>query len=509
MVPQFEPIQKNVKGNQMNNQITEIKISDIIIGDRHRKDMGDLQSLADSIKEVGLFHAIGLTQKKELIFGGRRLRACQEFLGWETIPARIIDIPSIVLGEYHEGIRKDYTPSELVAIVESLRAYKHGGDRKSDQYRNSDVDLTVPEAIQNVGFKKDTYCRAKKVVDQGIPELVEAMDSGKFSIYAASELANADPEDQQACLNHGNEEKWTARALQKRLRKVKRARERKEALEKNVALPTTDDQLRFFNCSFQKLEAVADLHKEPSQLWVLDIPYNKDFLPQISDLAEMAARLLDDGGLFVMYSGQYWLPEVIRRLGEHLTYRWTIASVWDGDANIVNPLDMTSQWKPILIYSKGDWQHRGRWPDVSKVRSKEKKLHDWQQPLEEVERLVRYFSTPGDLVVDPCAGSFTTAVACHRLGRRFVGCDVDKAAVVVGQERLAEERNKQKELLADLMAWIEDAEEMKKRYKNAQQEDVREMWLTESGLDISILDLYIRLLPESHRTIWKSLGTAG
>jgi predicted RNA methylase len=122
---------------------------------------------------------------------------------------------------------------------------------------------------------------------------------------------------------------------------------------------------------------------------------------------------------------------------------------------------------------------------------------------------VRYFSTPGDLVVDPCAGSFTTAVACHRLGRRFVGCDVDKAAVVVGQERLAEERNKQKELLADLMAWIEDAEEMKKRYKNAQQEDVREMWLTESGLDISILDLYIRLLPESHRTIWKSLGTAG
>lgn len=50
-------------------------------------------------------------------------------------------------------------------------------------------------------------------------------------------------------------------------------------------------------------------------------------------------------------------------------------------------------------------------------------------------RFVDTFSQPGDLVVDPCGGGFTTA--CHRLGRRFVGCDIDKVAVLKGQERLA------------------------------------------------------------------------
>jgi site-specific DNA-methyltransferase (adenine-specific) len=72
------------------------------------------------------------------------------------------------------------------------------------------------------------------------------------------------------------------------------------------------------------------------------------------------------------------------------------------------------------------------------VNCKEKEAHDWQQPLEEVERLVRDFSQPGDLVVDPCGGGFTTAVACKRLGRRCISCDIDEAAVIRGQDRLAE-----------------------------------------------------------------------
>jgi DNA modification methylase len=40
---------------------------------------------------------------------------------------------------------------------------------------------------------------------------------------------------------------------------------------------------------------------------------------------------------------------------------------------------------------------------------------------------------------DPCAGSFTTALACRELRRRFIGCDVHNNCVVAGQRRLAEE----------------------------------------------------------------------
>jgi DNA modification methylase len=123
-------------------------------------------------------------------------------------------------------------------------------------------------------------------------------------------------------------------------------------------------------------------------------------------------------------------------LDKHLTYRWALASVWDGDATIFHLLQVVNQCKPILLYSKGVWQDRGLWPDLLRVNSKEKDVHEWQQPLEEAERLVRYFSRPGDLVVDPCGGGFTTAEACLRLSRKCVSCDLDPECVGRGQKRL-------------------------------------------------------------------------
>ncbi len=76
-----------------------------------------------------------------------------------------------------------------------------------------------------------------------------------------------------------------------------------------------------------------------------------------------------------------------------------------------------------------------------RATGKEKGCHDWQQPLDVVEKLVSYFSRPGDLVIDPCGGGFTTAEACLRLGRRCVSCDVDAACVSRGLERLERARN--------------------------------------------------------------------
>ena len=105
---------------------------------------------------------------------------------------------------------------------------------------------------------------------------------------------------------------------------------------------------------------------------------------------------------------------------------------------------VVSKWKPILLFSKGDWSKAGEWFDVSMVQSKEKDWHEWQQPLEEVSNLVRYFSEPNDLVVDPLAGGFTTAIACLNLGRRCVACDVDEAAVIRGQDRLQLESKKRR-----------------------------------------------------------------
>jgi SAM-dependent methyltransferase len=214
---------------------------------------------------------------------------------------------------------------------------------------------------------------------------------------------------------------------------VRRSKQRPPADEPP---PAGGADVRLHCCRFQELEAVAGLAHGSVNLVLTDIPYGKDFLPQLDDLAALASRVLVEGGLLVTYVGTYYLPHVLDALGTHLDYRWTLASVWDGDANVFHPLQALSKWKPVLVFSKGPWQRRGLWPDLLHVNDKAKSLHDWQQPLEEAEALVRYFSQPVDLVCDPCCGAGTVALAAARLGRRCVACDVDPDAVHKARRRL-------------------------------------------------------------------------
>jgi len=97
-----------------------MRIEDISIGERYRKDLGDIGGLAKSIQEIGLLHPVVVTSNGQLVAGQRRLAAARQ-LGWEAIPARVVDLKSIVRGEYDENaIRKDFLASEIEAIREAI-----------------------------------------------------------------------------------------------------------------------------------------------------------------------------------------------------------------------------------------------------------------------------------------------------------------------------------------------------------------------------------------------------
>lgn len=63
--------------------------------------------------------------------------------------------------------------------------------------------------------------------------------------------------------------------------------------------------------------------------------------------------------------------------------------------------------------------------------------HPTQKPERLMERILLASSRPGDLVVDPFVGSGTTAVVAARLGRRFLGCDLNPDYVRLAMKRLA------------------------------------------------------------------------
>ena len=192
----------------------KIDLDKIIIGDRHRKDFGDLKSLADSISELGLLQPIGVTEGMNLIFGERRLRACRDHLGWSEIDVRVIDMPHIVVGENAENeVRKDFTPSERVAIAraiaDEMSARKgHNQHTPEEQVQKfaqaTEGQKTSDFAAKRAGFgNRETFRQAEAVVEQAEPELVEAMDKGKVSIFSAYKAAKQEPEVQREIAKTG------------------------------------------------------------------------------------------------------------------------------------------------------------------------------------------------------------------------------------------------------------------------------------------------------------------
>ena len=64
------------------------------------------------------------------------------------------------------------------------------------------------------------------------------------------------------------------------------------------------------------------------------------------------------------------------------------------------------------------------------------RLHPTQKPIGLMLDLVRDFTAPNDIVLDPFAGSGTTGEACLLLGRRFVGVELDPNHADTARARL-------------------------------------------------------------------------
>ena len=226
------------------------------------------------------------------------------------------------------------------------------------------------------------------------------------------------------------------------MKEARRSRE-KQAQERhtvaNEVPPSTHVELH--HC------AVADLllYVAPDSVDVIftDPPYEPEALPAYIDLANFAAHALKPGGVMVVLTGNLFLPDVLRNLtcNPAIKYLWQMAYVMPGASTMVRPPRMHQNWKPLLVFSKGDYA--GEWhSDIVTIptrRSQENDLHPWQQAYEGIKLALEKFATPGLLVCDPFMGSCTTGVAAQALGCGFIGADNDAECIATSTTRLNEE----------------------------------------------------------------------
>jgi site-specific DNA-methyltransferase (adenine-specific) len=220
-------------------------------------------------------------------------------------------------------------------------------------------------------------------------------------------------------------------------RAEKQVRAKKAAERRNASIPILpDDSIQILHSDFRGLQ----IEDGSVPLIMTDPPYDKAALPLWADLARFAKRVLRPDGVLVTYAGTMFLPDVLAALSSELIYVWQIAVIHSGGQDVVWQRNVVNKYKPVLIFTKSEARSPKQINDVLQGNGKEKDFHAWQQNIEETMHFIRSFSQPGDLVVDPFGGGFTTAAACQRLGRRCLTCDVDAEAVQRGLHRLAEQR---------------------------------------------------------------------
>jgi DNA modification methylase len=245
------------------------------------------------------------------------------------------------------------------------------------------------------------------------------------------EVAALEPQQQDALLDQAESERMTRDQLRRAVRRFQAEQKLRAAMA--LVLPTTEaPDVRC--CSMQELLG----GERNIDAIICDPPYGEEYIPLYGELARLARLALKPGGSLVVMVGHQHLDRLLADMCPYMPYRWIIRyETGDPCTRIFSRRVVNVAWKPVLVFGEvmGDakWIHR----DAVRSDAADKRFHPWQQSESGMSKLIDYLTRPGDLVVDPFLGTGTTGVACARLGRRFVGCDVDAEQVDMARARCA------------------------------------------------------------------------
>lgn len=163
-----------------------------------------------------------------------------------------------------------------------------------------------------------------------------------------------------------------------------------------------------------------------------------DFIPD-------AIRILKPSGamyIFTRWDVQQTFIDAVRNTGHEVKS----VCIWDKGTHGMGDLKASygNRYESILFIPGSRFEFPGRRPQdiitCSKVPPKAL-MHPNEKPVALIEKLICDASMPGAVVVDPFMGNGTTAVACMRTGRSFVGFELDERYHAIALSRIADESN--------------------------------------------------------------------
>ena len=144
-------------------------------------------------------------------------------------------------------------------------------------------------------------------------------------------------------------------------------------------------------------------------------------VPSMGGTTRRFTSVHDNIGFFALSKDYYFDLDPVRIPYDAATKKARSRKLFEG-----------SKWLELGYNPKDLWS-------VSRLHRQhaERVDHPTQKPLEIVERMVLASCPPGGRVLDPFMGSGTTAVACARHAREFVGYEINESYCAIAHERIA------------------------------------------------------------------------
>ncbi len=226
------------------------------------------------------------------------------------------------------------------------------------------------------------------------------------------------------------------------------------------------------------LEVMKDIPDKSIDMILCDLPYGTtackwDTIIPFEPLWEQYKRIIKDNGAIVLTASQPFTSALVMSNPNWFKYQW----VWDKKIpsgmsyarfqpmrqhedilvfcerkTIYNP-QMVKRDKPIkgggmtkgettnnqnLVALKKTYDYKNPTSIIIFDKIRKDSLHPTQKPVALFEYLIKTYTNEGDLILDNCAGSGTTGVACKNLNRNYILIEKEPEYIDIINKRLSE-----------------------------------------------------------------------
>lgn len=359
----------------------KIKISELKPHPQNNYYFDDMEgdawdSLLQSISTSGVTNAITINDKKIIISGHQRIRACN-VLGIDEISYKMIcyeseekEIKDLIESNLRQRVLGNTNPVKLGRCFDFLNEYygfQNGGDRRSEEkvftLKNSNIPVNQSELADSYGITKQTMSNYMRMANM-IPELEDLVDTGIVTKDTALAIIKnlSNDEQRELILSMDITKKITKREAKKYIDEIKSLKKENKDLKSCNSSTDTLAMLKIENEKLEKENKILESQRKISDELATQYKSQSDEYMEVKK--KLTHMGLESEGDYNTFQATVQITELNSELSEllqnrlaPLKYQPYIFAVKNNELlkkNFLNTLSMLNDWYLTMLSYIGE-----------------------------------------------------------------------------------------------------------------------------------------------------------